>query len=273
MRTVLAVVLLPLLWSCTPAPSAAQNPDTLLPEESEKKARALIGPMIEALGGQAYLHVRESVCEGRLAHFDHNGQLTGYTVFKDYWRYPDKNRTEYSKKGNIIDLYNGDGGWTLDRGGVAEEPASAVSDFQEQVKKDLDNLLRLRLKEAGMVFRYGGSGTVDLRQADWVEIVDAERRTFRIAIDRTTHLPIRSTVITRDDATRERSEEVTIYSLYHAIDGVQIPKQVARDRDARRIFQVFYSECRLNPGLPDEMFTRASLDKHWAETAKKNKKK
>jgi hypothetical protein len=273
MRALLTAALLPLLWSCAPAPAAAQNPDLLLPEESEKKARALIQPMIEALGGQAYLRVRESVCDGRLAQFDHNGQLTGFMVFKDYWRYPDKNRTEYSKKGNIIDIYTSEGGWTLDRGGVTEEPASAMADFQAQVKKDLDNLLRLRMNESGMVFRYGGSDTVDLKQVDWVEIVDSERRTFRIAIDRSTHLPVRCVVITRNDATRERSEEVTIYANYHAIDGVEFPKQVSRDRDGRRIFQVFFNECKMNPGLADELFTRASLDKHYAESGKKNKKK
>ena len=76
--------------------------------------------LINALGGAAYLEIKESDCEGRLARFGHSGELTGYTNFKVYWRYPDKSRTDYSKKGVIINLYNGDRGWTLDRGGVEE---------------------------------------------------------------------------------------------------------------------------------------------------------
>ncbi len=271
MRALLPTALMPVLLFFAPARAAAQNPDTLLPEESAKKAKALLQPMIEALGGSAYLHVRETVCEGRLAQFDHNGQLSGYEKFKDFWRYPDKNRTEYYKKGAVTDLYTSEGGWTFDRGGVSELPASAVVDFQEQVKKDMDNLLRLRLNEAGMVFRYGGMDTVDLKQVDWLEIVDSDRRTFRIAVDRSSHLPIRCVVITRNDTTRERSEEATLYSIYHVVDGVQVPKQVARDRDGRRIYQAFYSECKLNPGIPDELFTRASLDRRFAESGKKKK--
>lgn len=256
------------------APRAtAQNPDTLMPDESAKKAKALVQELTQALGGPAYMRVRESACGGRLALFDHNGELTGYQVFRDYWRYPDKNRTEYSKKGVIIDLYSGDAGWTLDKSGVTEEPAAAVADFQEQTKKDLDNLLRLRLKEDGIVFRYGGSDTVDLKPADWVEIIDSERRTFRIAIDRETRLPRRMVVVTRNDTTRERTEEMTEYANFHPVDGVQIPKQVSRERDGRRVFQVFFSDCKLNPGLADELFTRASLEKHYAEVGKKQKKK
>ncbi len=99
---------------------AAQNPDTLMPEASTAKAKQLLQQLIDAFGGPTYLDIRDSDCEGRLARFGHNGELTGYTNFKDYWRYPDANRTDYSKKGVIINLYVGDKGWTLDKGGVSE---------------------------------------------------------------------------------------------------------------------------------------------------------
>ncbi len=253
--------------------AAAQNPETMMPEQSAAKAKQLIQQLIEGLGGKAFLGVRESDCEGRLAQFGHNGDLTGYINFRDYWRYPDKNRTDYAKKGVIIDLYAGDQGWTMDKGGVTEQPASAITDFQEQVKTDFGNLLRLRLNEEGMVFRFGGGDFVDLKQVDWVEIVDRERRTFRIAIDRGTHLPIRMVVITRNDMTRERTEEVTIFSTFHAQDGVETPFQLTRTRDGRRVYQAFFTGCKYNPGFPDELFTRAALEKHFSEVGKKGKKK
>jgi hypothetical protein len=255
-----------------PTLPAGQNPETLPPEQSAAKAKQLIQQLIEGLGGKAFLGVRESECEGRLAQFGHSGDLTGYIDFRDYWRYPDKNRTDYAKKGVIVDLYAGDQGWTMDKGGVSELPASAVKDFQEQVKADLGNLLRVRLNEEGMVFRYGGSDIVDLKQVDWVEIVDRERRTFRIAIDRREHLPIRMVVITRNDMTRERTEEVTIYSNYQEQNGVETPLQVTRSRDGRRVYQAFYTGCKYNPGFPDELFTRAALEKRFSEVGKKGKK-
>lgn len=253
--------------------AAAQNPETMLPEASAAKAKELIQQLIDALGGPAYLRVRDALCTGRLAQFGHNGDLTGYQHFKDFWRFPDMNRTEYGKKGEIIDLFAGDQGWTLDKGGVSEIPAERISDFHEQVKKDIDNILRRRLKEDGMIFRYGGAGIVDLKPVDWVELVDSERRTFRIAIDRSSHLLVRSLVIIRDDTTRERTEELTLYSNYHPLDGVMTPLQVERQRDARRVYQVFYESCQLNPNLPDELFTKASLEKRYSEVGKKKKNK
>ena len=100
--------------------------------------------LLDALGGPAFLEVRERECDGRRAQFGHDGELMGFIDFKDYWRYPDKHRIDYSKKRNIIDAFDGNEGWTMDRAGVSEEPAEAVSDFQALVKHSVDNLLRYR---------------------------------------------------------------------------------------------------------------------------------
>lgn len=269
--------------------AAAQNPDTMMPEQSAAKARQILQQLIDSLGGPSYLSIRESECTGRLAQFARTGELSGYDGFRDYWKYPDYNRTDYTiktgrvlqfflgglvpdKKNRVIQLYAKDKGWTLDRNGVNEMAAPQIADFQEQVKRDIDNLLRLRLKEEGMTFRYGGSGIVDLKEVEWVEIVDRDERTFRLAIDRDSHLLVRSVVSTRDETTRERSEEVTLYSNFKPQDGVQTPLQVARERDGRRIFQAFYNMCKYNPGFSDDLFTKAFLEKLGSEAGvKKNK--
>ena len=124
-----------------------QNPDTMLPEQRVAKAREILSQLTEALGGPAYLEVRERECDGRRAQFGHAGELMGFIDFKDYWRYPDKHRIDYSKKGNIIDAFDGNQGWTMDRAGVSEEPAQAVSDFAATVKYNVDNVLRFGLKD------------------------------------------------------------------------------------------------------------------------------
>src|SRR5437016_12861091 len=90
-------------------------------------------------------------------------------------------------------------------------PATAVSDFQEQTKRNIDNLLRLRLNEPGISIRFGGDDTVDLRHVDWVEISDREERTFRLAVDRSTHLLVRSTVTTKDEETQQLNANASFY--------------------------------------------------------------
>jgi len=250
----------------------AQNPDNMMPEERAAKGKQILDQLITALGGPTYLDIRESNCEGRLAQFGHSGEMTGYTNFKVYWRYPDKNRTDFSKKGVIVNVYNGDRGWTLDRGGVSELSTAAVADFQEQAKRDINNLLRVRLKEPGMTIRYGGTDVVDLRTVQWVELTDAEQRDFRLAVDRSSHFLVRSVVTLTDDTSPDRSVETRIYTNYQLMDGVQTPLQITLERNGRRVNQVFFQSCKYNPGFSDDLFTKAALDKRSSEVGSKKYK-
>jgi len=252
--------------------ASAQNPDTLTPEASTAKANQILQQLIDAYGGPTYMDIRDSDCEGRLARFGHNGELTGYTNFKDYWRYPDANRTDYSKKGVIINLYVGDKGWTLDKGGVSELSAASVADFQEQAKKDVNNLLRVRLKEPSMTVRYGGLDIVDLKTVDWVDITDSDQRNFRLAVDRSTHLLDRSVVSTQDEAMNARNVETNIFTNFQLMDGVRTAMQITTDRNGRRSSQVFFSICKYNSGLPADLFTKDSLDKRFSEVGSRKSK-
>jgi len=255
------------------AAARAQNPDTMSPEASEAKANQILKQLLNAMGGPLYLSVKTVSCEGRMAQFGHNGNMTGYIAFKEYRSYPDKRRIDYSKKDNIIDIFSGDEGWTLDRGGVSEEPVTSVADFQAALKRDPNTLLRNRLNQEGMYVRYGGIGVADLKTVDWVDFQDNEERTIRLGVDRSTHLLVRSLVTTMNEETRERQEDVTVYSNYQLKDGVQLPMQVTRERDGRRISQIFYENCQLNPELPPDLFTRASLEKRYKELGGKSKDK
>jgi hypothetical protein len=247
----------------------AQNPDTMRPEENAAKARELIDRMVRALGGPAYLGVRDITRTGRLAVFDSKGDLSGYTRFWDFTLLPDKNRTEYGKKRNVIDVYSGQQGWTLDRGGVQELAAERTERFQEGMKKDLDILLRFRMNEEGLIFRYGGTDLLDHKQVLWVEIVDRERITTRVALDPRTHLPLRAVYITRDRATRSRTEEEEIFASYHSFQGVMTPKHMARFRGTRKVYEVFFETVRYNTGLDPSFFTKESLEQSWAKLGKK----
>ena len=251
----------------------AQNPETMMPEASATKAKQILAQMLDAMGGQLYLHARESQCAGRMSQFGHNADLTSYLEFKAYWRFPDNQRIDIGKKGNIIDSFSGRDGWTMDHDGVSEEPADRLEEFQEQLAKDPHYLFRYRLKEEGLVYRYGGTDLIDLRPVDWVEIVDRQERTYRIAVRRDDHLMVQFKVITRDENTREETEEVTSYANYHPFDGVQTPMQVSRTRNGRRIFQAFYDTCTYNPNLSANFFTRAALEQRFQEVGSRADKK
>jgi hypothetical protein len=250
----------------------AQNPDELMPAESAAKAKAILQQSIDALGGAAYLNVHNSDCSGRFAQFQHSGEIGGYIQIHEYREMPDKLRVQYDPKAIIIDLYAGDKGWTLDRSGVSEVPAADITDYQEQLKMQMGNVLRNRMNETSLFFRYGGSDVVDLKEADWIEIGD-QGRTLRIAIGRSDHLPLRSMLLQRDPKTGEKTERSTYYTSYHLIDGIQTPFRESRFLNGRQVYQIFLDSCSYNVDLPADFFARASLEQRFSQEHGKNKKR
>jgi hypothetical protein len=249
-----------------------QNPDTIPAEKSTAMAKEIIQQMIAALGGNTYLSVRDSDCTGRLSQFGSlTGALGGFAEFRGVWIYPNKYRREISRKGIIIDVYNGNQAWSLDKGGVSDADPVVAAAFQTSVKVNFDNLIRIRLKEKDLEYRYRGEDVVDLKQSDWVEITDTDQHAFRIAVDRGTHLPVRYVVTSLDPKTGEPSSETTIYSNWHVVDGVQMAFGVARERDGKRSQQSFYYGCKLNSGVSPELFTKEDLLKRWKDKGHKTK--
>jgi hypothetical protein len=249
----------------------AQDSDYLSPQQSEAKARAILDQAIAAYGGPAYLNLHDSTCTFHYGSFEHSGAVGGYGKYVQYSEPPTKERTENLPQRNEIDVYSGDKGWNMDRGGVSEEPESQLSKFQNDTATDIDNILRHRIHEPDIVIRYDGNDIVDLKQADWVQLVDSSDRTFRIAFDRATHLPLRRILNTRDPKYRTTAEEIEIYSNFHVLGGIETPLQISRERNGQAVYQVFFDDCSYNTGLDESIFTRQSLDDRFAKIGKKPK--
>jgi hypothetical protein len=262
-----------LLLAATLTTLRAQNPDSLMPAESAAKARAILTSTIDALGGPVFLAERTSDCTGRYAKFEHSGSLGDFIRVHTYKEMPDKYRVEYDPKAIIVDLYNGNEGWTLDRGGVSQLPADSVADYQEQLQTDINLILRYHMKDPDLTFRYGGLDVVEVTEVEWVEISDHQDRTIRVAINRQDHLPVRVVVTKRDPETHGPLQLSTNFSNYHLIDGIRTPLAAASFRNDRATSQIFYESCQFNTSFPNDFFTRASLDQRFAGTRGKHSKK
>lgn len=285
------ILVLGFAWTCG-KPATASPAQELLPEQSAAKAKQLLQQVIAALGGQAYLNVRDTQCDGRAAEFGTTGTLMGFTLFRDRWLLPDKNRVEYYTKGEhtiagflmgaddllithggaMVTVFSGDEGWTLDKSGVSDQPEDLIKNFNDQLKSGMNNMLRRRMNEPGMDVRYGGSDLIDLKEAEWIEFTDSDHRQMRLGIDKFTHLPLRWVVVIRDPETRVNSEIITSYTQYMALDGVKTPLSIELSRNDHKLSQTFLSACKYNSDLPPQLFTRASLEQHAAEATKKGYK-
>ncbi|HVA94793.1 MAG TPA: hypothetical protein VNI36_07810 [Candidatus Dormibacteraeota bacterium] len=289
LRTAACIVLLLSLAAACGTPAHAQE---MLPEQSTAKAKQVLQQVIAALGGQAYLNVRDIDCQGRVAQYGTHDQLMGFTSFRDLWLLPEKNRTEYIAKGQdtilkyllgvdglavthggvLIRVFNGNQGWMLDKGGVSDEPGDLVKQFDEQVKSGMNDMLRSRMNEPGVEILYGGPDVIDLKEAEWIDFSDRDQRDMRLAVDKMTHLPLRWVVTTRDPETRRPSEAVTSYTQYISLDGVKTPLSIVHSRDGRKLSQTFLTGCKYNSDLDANLFTRASLEHRAPGVTKKGYK-
>jgi hypothetical protein len=102
---------------------------------------------------------------------------------------------------------------------------------------------------------------VDLKFVDWVEASDADRFTTRIAIDHSTHLPLRAVFLYRDSDTGDPVEDRDYFSNYRPIQGVMTPMQIAHEHNGYQSSQMFFEEVKYNTGLDDSLFTREALDR------------
>ncbi len=272
--------------------AAAQNSEALLPEQSAAKAKSILQQVIAKLGGSAYLNVRDTDCSGRLAQFGNNGAMTGFTQYRDTWLLPDKNRKEYIVKGehtiagfligidglNIshggitVMLFNGNQGWILDKSGVSDQPEDVAKNFAQQVKSGMDTMLRSRLNEKGLDLRYAGTDVIDLKEAEWIEFTDKDRGQFRLGLEKSTHLPLRWVVQSRDPKTQERTETITSYSQFTPFDGVLAPVRIARAQDGRDLFQIYFDACKYNSNLSPDLFTRSALEQRSHQAGSKDNK-
>jgi hypothetical protein len=93
-----------------------------------------------------------------------------------------------------------------------------------------------------------------------------------MAVEKSTHLPLRWVVEKRDPETRERTEVATSYTQFISLDGVLTPLSITRTQNGRRVTQTYLSSCKYNSNLSPQLFTRASLEQRSAEIAKKGYK-
>jgi len=177
------------------------------------------------------------------------------------------------KGGETIQLFSGDKGWTMDKGGVSEAEVTATSEFQLSLRRQMHNLLTSQTGGDGMFLRFGGGGIVDLRPVDWVEFSDQNGNVLRLSLDRSSRLPSRTIVTTPNEENGQNDEDITVYSNYQILQGVQTPMQVSREHNGRRTYQIFYDTCKNSPALAADFFTKEALEKLYAEKGGKKKDK
>src|SRR5262245_22473810 len=159
-----------------PANSGQQAGATQSKDANAQKAEMLVQQMIQALGGDAYLNVRDVEQEGRTSSFYHGNPSGATAPFWRFYRFPDKERAELTKQRDWILIYTGSEGFEVTYRGTRPLPAQELKEYLQRREYSLDAVLRQWIKAPGTAFFYEGSAFADNKQVDNVTIITASNQ-------------------------------------------------------------------------------------------------
>ena len=250
----LALVLLSLVLLASA--QSAETPQSLpVDQQNAQKAKALVDQAIQALGGAAYTGIQDISQEGRTYSFHLGRPNSVGTVFWRFYKYPDKDRIELTKKRDVIYLESGDKGYEITFKGTRAEDPKDHADFQRRHHYALDLVLRDWIHQPGIALFYDGQAVAEQKPVDQVTIMNAQNEAVVLYFDQNTHLPVKKSFSWRDPTDKQRNVEDEVYDNYRPVQGVMTPFDVARYFNGEMSNQRFLNSVKYNQGLNDSLFT------------------
>jgi len=254
MRHLALLLLLSAMGLAQASTAAAPAQSAQVDLENAKKARALIDQAIEALGGEAYLGIQDISQEGRTYGFHHGESEGAGVLFWRFYKYPDKDRVELTKKRDVKYIYRGNEGYEITYKGTRADDPKAVSDYLRRRRYALDFVLREWIKEPGIALFYEGSTIAAQKDTQQITIMNARNEAVTLYFDSNTHLPVKKTFSWRDPTDKERNTEDEVYDNYRPVQGVMTPFSVTRFYNGDMSNQRFLHSVEYNKGLNDSLF-------------------
>jgi hypothetical protein len=264
-RTSLPVLVLLLAASAlaqtaTPPPVAAASVTSVTTQFASskdpgvQKAKKILDDMIAALGGPAYLNVRDMKTEGRGYSFYHGKPNSLGVEFWRFWEWPDKDRVELTKQRDVIELNLGDKGYEITYKGTGTQDPKQLEEYNRRQQHSLELVIRQWLPAPGTMILYEGTALVEQNLADQVTVLSTNNDSVTLSIDPRSHLPVRKTYSWRDPQDRQMDEEWEVYGNYRLVQGIQTPYTVVRSQNGDLVSQRFLTLVSYNNGLPPSLF-------------------
>lgn len=248
---VLAAILL--LGSFAFAQNAAED---AVAKANEQKARATLDAMIAALGGNAWLTLKDESFVGRTSSFYQGKPTGGISDYFDYRRFPEQERIELGKKRDVVEFFLKDTGWEVTYRGKKELPREQIDDFIRRRDHSVETAVRVWLKDPTTIVIFDRQSLVERHLADQVTLISSTNDSITIQTDAQTHLPLRRSFQWRDPLYKDKNEEAEEYDDYHLVSGIPTPYTITRFHNGDMTNQryLYPDKSAYNTNLPDSMF-------------------
>jgi hypothetical protein len=232
-------------------PIRAQDQDAVA---NQKKARATLGAMVAALGGQRWLSLVSTMQQGRTSGF-YQGKPTGATSeFYEIQKFPDQTRIELGKKRDVVEIIAGDKVWEVTYKGKKELPPEQVQELIRRRNHSIRTAITVWLNDPKTILIYNGQELVERHLADKTTLINAENDSITIETDAETHLPLRRSYQWRDPLYKDKNNDAEEYDNYQPVEGLPTAYTLTRFHNDDMTNQRFLFRAGYNLDLPPDMF-------------------
>jgi hypothetical protein len=253
----IAMIAAPLAARTQTAPEAADD----AAQKNAKQARTALDAMVQALGGPAWLNLKNQMRHGHVAAF-YQGKPSGLTTeYWDYHAWPDHDRIEFTKHRDVAQYYVGRTGMEVTYKGRAPLPQDQVDDYLRRRDHSIETAIKVWLKDPRTILIYEGQRLAERHLADQVTLISAENEAVTILMDTQTHLPLRRTFEWRDPVYKDKNLDAEEYDDYHTFDGLPTPFTITRFKNDDMIRQYFLDHVTYNQELPADFWSVEAADR------------
>jgi hypothetical protein len=234
---------------------------TLARADAEADVKALLEKAIKASGGEEKLAKAKAMrmkSKGKFFGFSADGiDYTAETV----WQYPNRVRDEITaelmgQKVVILEVVDGDKGWTSTAGNVEEMNKEALQEASENLYSNRVSML-YPLKDKEFTLTLLGDAKVGDVEAVGMKVSSKGHRDINLYFDKKTSYLIKATSKAKDlmNEGKEVAQE-TFYDDYKEADGIQTPFKVTIKRDGKDYVLAEMTEVKIVDKVDDKTFAK-----------------
>jgi hypothetical protein len=228
--------------------------------KNSRQARAALDAMVQALGGDAWLNMKNMEREGQVAAFFHGRPDLGTTMYFEFHEWPDHDRIEFTKHRDVVQFYLGRTGEEVTYRGKAPLPQDQVDDFLRRRDHSIETVVKTWLKDPKTILIFEGQRLAERHLADQVTLISAANESVTIQMDSQTHLPLRRTFQWRDPLYKDKNTDAEEYDDYHVIDGFPTPFTISRYKNDDEVRQYYLLHAKYNQNLPADFWSVDAAD-------------
>jgi hypothetical protein len=222
--------------------------------ENEQKARAALQAMVQALGGDTWLNLKNSYLECTTSGFYHGNPTGAIADIYLYHSFPDKDRIELGKKHDAFDFFVGNEGWEVTYRGKKPVPKDQMDDFMRRREHSIEVAMRVWMKDPKTVLIFDKQTMVERHLADQVTLISTSNDSITIQMDAQTHLPLARSWKWRDPLYKDLNTDAEEYDDYHPIQGIATPYSVTRFHNGEEINERYLKKASYNVTQPPDLF-------------------